>query len=452
MLDAFRVGIFERMDPRGHIQQLYSLEFVEESVLVDTWIGEFRPQTKGPAVRTKTGILINADGSLSRRLPVKKLTHTHKCGGQRVGGKRLLVLITFTNHVFGDNALGLQRAIQRLQIADKVVATGDFAYHDYRRLLSDLEAHGGEYEVIQIAVGAHEPALLLRNYIVFDVEQAWSLFMSFNTYEMVLRDALAVFTMSYQHSLKLQDSIAGIDTSKFFHIPLYTRTAAHDFDASRNRDFPAELYKAPSNYIHSYSHLGLSADSEDQVKDRFTVTDTPLSAPEEIDVLLFGVCSDKRREFIATFTRHHDAYLSQGLGPPLKTVFRCITAWTDALIDEERDHYVSRARVAVNVHTWDTSSLEIHRVTYLLAMGKCIVSERSTFDPKLDAQYEGLVLFGDDYDDVAKLVISLLSQRDATALATCEERSRAAYAAADRDTEAIEYALGDAVNRLNRNK
>ena len=438
------------MDPRGHVQQLYSLEFVEESVLVDTWIGEFRPQTDERAVRTKTGILINADGSLSRRLPVKKLTHTHKCGGQRVGGKCLLVLITFTNHVFGDNALGLQRAIQRLRIADRVVASGDFNYHDYRRLLSDLGARSGEYEVIQIAVGPHEPALLLRNYIVFDVEQAWSLFMSFNTYEMVLRDALAVFTMSYQHSLKLQDSITGIDTSKFFHIPLYTRTAAHDLDASRNRDFPAELYKAPSNYIHSYSHLGSSADSEDQVNGRFTVTDTPLTAPEEIDVLLFGVCSDKRREFIATFTRHHDAYVSQGLGPPLKTVFRCITAWTDALIDEERDHFVSRARVVVNVHTWETSSLEIHRITYLLSMGKCIVSERSFFDPKLDAQYEGLVLFGDDYDDIAKLVISLLSQRDATALATCEERSRAAYAAADRDTEAIGEALSDAVNRLKK--
>ena len=168
--------------------------------------------------------------------------------------QKFLIVITYTNQIFSDNALGLKRAIERLQPAvANVVTIGDFNYYDLKLYLRQyLYCHqlkalqgtrqtqpsgvsGGAaesdtplsyiddvfenqyYKVIQIAIGAHEPALLLKHYIPFDVEQVWSLFMQFDTYELVLRSALAVFTMSKQHSEKLKSSIKGIDKSKIIY-------------------------------------------------------------------------------------------------------------------------------------------------------------------------------------------------------------------------------------------
>ena len=58
-----------------------------------------------------------------------------------------------------------------------------------------------------------------------------------------------------------------------------------------------------------------------------------------------------------------------------------------------RDLAVLRTKVVVNTHTEDGSSLEVHRINYLLSMGACIVSERSLTDPELDAYYDDALVF-----------------------------------------------------------
>ena len=59
----------------------------------------------------------------------------------------------------------------------------------------------------------------------------------------------------------------------------------------------------------------------------------------------------------------------------------------------ERSFAVQSSRVVLNILN---SSLEIHRINYLLLMGKFTVSERSHIDPLLDSIYKDAVIFADD--------------------------------------------------------
>jgi hypothetical protein len=67
------------------------------------------------------------------------------------------------------------------------------------------------------------------------------------------------------------------------------------------------------------------------------------------------------------------------------------------------------SKVVLNVHQDDRSALESHRINNMLALGKCIVSERSV-DPALDAEYErdGAVVFVDDLGEIFHIVRDLL--------------------------------------------
>ena len=57
------------------------------------------------------------------------------------------------------------------------------------------------------------------------------------------------------------------------------------------------------------------------------------------------------------------AWAARGRRKALSLEMRCISVWQDALLDEERDELVGRAKVVVNVHTYPSSSLEVHRYT-----------------------------------------------------------------------------------------
>ena len=64
--------------------------------------------------------------------------------------------------------------------------------------------------------------------------------------------------------------------------------------------------------------------------------------------------------------------------------------------DYIRDFYIYRARVVLNIHNSPQSSLELHRINYLLANGKLIISEQGNDNDILVRQlYEGCVVFID---------------------------------------------------------
>jgi hypothetical protein len=87
----------------------------------------------------------------------------------------------------------------------------------------------------------------------------------------------------------------------------------------------------------------------------------------------------------------------------------CISEWKEVLLDEERDKYVYQTKVLLNIHHSDTSSMEVHRILYMLSKGVCVVSERSKVDPELDAEYEesGAVVFVDSFDEMYEVALDL---------------------------------------------
>ena len=61
--------------------------------------------------------------------------------------------------------------------------------------------------------------------------------------------------------------------------------------------------------------------------------------------------------------------------------------WMDYdLFDDNREAAIAQAKVVLNIHYYDGSALEVHRINYLLCKAKCVLSERSS-DPTLDSMY-----------------------------------------------------------------
>lgn len=108
-----------------------------------------------------------------------------------------------------------------------------------------------------------------------------------------------------------------------------------------------------------------------------------VSDKEDIDVLFYGGLVNRRSIL--------EKRLREKL-PGKIILFRYYD-----LFGEEREEKIFRSKIVLNVHFWPESSLETHRIEYLLARGKCVVSERS-MDEDLDKEYEDSVRFCSYYN------------------------------------------------------
>jgi len=100
-------------------------------------------------------------------------------------------------------------------------------------------------------------------------------------------------------------------------------------------------------------------------------------ADEDIDVLFYGSMNERRRAVLAELSR-------RGL--------RAHAAF--GVYGTDRDRLVARAKVVLNVHYYEAKVFEIVRVSYLLANGRCVVSERGA-DPAEEREFEDGVAFAD---------------------------------------------------------
>ena len=99
------------------------------------------------------------------------------------------------------------------------------------------------------------------------------------------------------------------------------------------------------------------------------LTRIPAVATQDIDVLFYGAINERRKNIL-------EALIARGLRIEfLAGVYR-----------EERDHYIARAKVVLNMHYYDASVFEIVRVSYLLANEKAVVAEcgaTTTLEPDI---------------------------------------------------------------------
>ncbi|GAF89452.1 unnamed protein product, partial [marine sediment metagenome] len=100
--------------------------------------------------------------------------------------------------------------------------------------------------------------------------------------------------------------------------------------------------------------------------------------PEQRYDLLFYGCGNARRSSLKESFRRSDLTSKFFLGFDL--------------FGERRDREISSAAVVLNVHFYAEASLEVHRINYLLARGKVVLSEPSS-DTEMDALYSSVVHF-----------------------------------------------------------
>lgn len=106
------------------------------------------------------------------------------------------------------------------------------------------------------------------------------------------------------------------------------------------------------------------------------------AAVEDIDVLFYGSINERRSKVI-TQLRH--------LGLNAHAVF--------GVYGQARDELISRSKLVINVHYYETSIFELVRVSYLLANRKAVVAERRA-GTEIVPELMGAVKFS-SYDQLA---------------------------------------------------
>lgn len=141
------------------------------------------------------------------------------------------------------------------------------------------------------------------------------------------------------------------------YLKLLTRFRVWDYSA-RN---VAYLRRAERSAAVSHLPFGYSP----------CLTRVPAAPAEDVDVLFFGITTDRRRRVL-------QALVGRGL-----KVVGLSNVW-----GAERDAWIARAKVVLNLHQADIGEFESVRVLFLLANGKAVVSEAAA-DDQIDAAWQG---------------------------------------------------------------
>jgi hypothetical protein len=124
------------------------------------------------------------------------------------------------------------------------------------------------------------------------------------------------------------------------------------------------------------------------------LTDIKPAPQEDLDVLFIGWMNERRTKIVNDLARRG-------------VKVRALTG----VYGEERNAWLARAKIVLNIHFYEKPVFEIFRVSHLLANKKCVVSEDSGCDAGLEAfaaQATTLV----PYDKIPAAVATLLLDKD----------------------------------------
>lgn len=158
----------------------------------------------------------------------------------------------------------------------------------------------------------------------------------------------------------------------------------------------------------------------------------------EVDIAFSGTHSYRRHDIILDIYARCEA-------DRLQCNFLC-GRWQDLEYGPERHISVMQSKVILNVHTEERSTLEVHRINHLLALSKCVITERSTYDTELDREYEGAVIFADNASHMYELAHYFVTND--TARAEVEHRAYQKYLRIQSDTAAMEASVEEVVRKI----
>ena len=111
-------------------------------------------------------------------------------------------------------------------------------------------------------------------------------------------------------------------------------------------------------------------------------------AEKDIDVLFIGSINPRREAMIAVM---------RAMGLEVVTLF--------GYYGSQRDVFISRAKILLNVHLYEAKILEMVRISFYLANKCCVISERSA-SLNVDKEWSEGVAFG-SYNELPILALSL---------------------------------------------
>ena len=150
------------------------------------------------------------------------------------------------------------------------------------------------------------------------------------------------------------------------------------------------------------------------------LTRIPAGAEQDIDVLFYGSRNDRRAAVLQQLVR--SGLKVQALG---------------SVYGAERDAYIARSKVVLNVHFYPSATFEIARVSYLLANHKAVVCEHSVVN-----EDDASLLNGMAYVPYEELVSACAKLVSATAMRKALEQRGFELFSAQRQSLLIARALG----------
>jgi len=160
-----------------------------------------------------------------------------------------------------------------------------------------------------------------------------------------------------------------------------------------------ELYKqypiwdASLKNIEQFTRLGITQVQHVPVGYVPQLFRIPQTQKEDLDVLFYGSLNQRRRHIIETLKAH---------GVNAVAIF--------GRYGSERDHFISRAKIILNLHFYPTKIFEMVRVSYLLANRRFVISEGSADSPEEQELAGGLVFA--EYDDLIATCLDYLARPD----------------------------------------
>jgi hypothetical protein len=165
-----------------------------------------------------------------------------------------------------------------------------------------------------------------------------------------------------------------------------------------------EGFAASNNYIAmlqrhevwDYSHLNIAALKKVGVSAKFCgigympCLSTIRNIRPDIDVLFYGSLNKRRTDILNE--------LSEALPNKVQAVF--------GIYGTRLDNLISRSKIILNIHYYESKIWEIVRCSYLLANKKCIVSEMGE-DTMLEKSFTDAVVFA-PYDNLVERCLTYL--------------------------------------------
>ncbi|OBG40077.1 hypothetical protein A5673_11525, partial [Mycobacterium sp. E3198] len=149
-------------------------------------------------------------------------------------------------------------------------------------------------------------------------------------------------------------------------------------------------------------------------------------APEDIDVLFYGALNGRRYAVLRDLR-------DRGLR----------VKWLSGAYGANRDAWIARSKIVLNIHYWDAKIFEIARVSYLLANRRAVVSERGV-DPELERDLASGIAFA-DYDELVERCVELVG--DERARRKLAEQGYRAFSARDQ-AAIVDRALSEGLNSV----